>query len=73
MTSKQIKNLAAFVESQRRFVSDMAGRKFEAVPSLQAGHNRDLAEAKVVLSKAEELLERALLSQVPPGKGAAER
>ena len=45
--------MAQFVTRQRAFVRELEGRNFVAVPHLQIGHNRTLAEAQALLTKAE--------------------
>lgn len=45
--------LIAFVASQRQFVAQLESRKYEAAPYLRLGHERTLAEARALLTKAE--------------------
>ena len=45
--------MAQFVTRQRAFVHELEGRKFTAVPHLQIGHEKTLAEARTLLVKAE--------------------
>ena len=45
--------MAQFVTRQRAFVRELVERKFTAVPHLQIGHEKTLAEARALLVKAE--------------------
>lgn len=45
--------MAQFVAQQHAFVKALESREFVAVPHLQIGHNKTLAEARELLNRAE--------------------